>query len=389
MRTVLLAATAVAFGSGGGVKPVAAQSSSPSQATFREVLRIPHDDTSDSPSFHLTVAASIAADGTISVLDFFNYSVRIFGPNGGLLREFGREGRGPGEFTTPVALFTIADRIYVADAGARRLTWFTAAGQYRGDRAYPTRARSQGVGPSRVMPLRGAHVLVELATVYGNISAAQRYGNTRVVALDAGDRVKSILAEFPSGHPYAYSRSRPQFTTPAAGEYGRGGQVATLGDSLIVVVDAYRGLIRYFGATRDTISLLKTRGPLWEPRRVVVSDDDSVRTRAAAAGTLQAATGDVVVVYPEFEALVDAAIISSNGDVWLRERESTGGRVVRRVPGTSESYYVVPWQAGQPVRKVTLPPDLLLRSVNGDRVLGVHRDEDGVESIRLYSLVAH
>lgn len=71
-------------------------------------------------------------DGRIVVSDAQAHEVRIFSPEGQLLRQFGGEGDGPGEFRGPDHLRVTGDRIVVRDNNAHRFSVFTSDGEYLG-----------------------------------------------------------------------------------------------------------------------------------------------------------------------------------------------------------------------------------------------------------------
>jgi len=63
------------------------------------------------------------------VLDSKFKKINIFDPAGQLLKEFGREGQGPGEWTWPIGLQLVSDRQFVvADGGARKLVYLDLEG---------------------------------------------------------------------------------------------------------------------------------------------------------------------------------------------------------------------------------------------------------------------
>ncbi|MEQ9400988.1 MAG: 6-bladed beta-propeller, partial [Longimicrobiales bacterium] len=86
--------------------------------SLRERHRLGGDDTDDA-SFYLVRAAALGAGGEVFVLDGGNHRVFVFGPEGTLLRAFGREGQGPGEFQRARHLAVRGDSVLVTDSGNR------------------------------------------------------------------------------------------------------------------------------------------------------------------------------------------------------------------------------------------------------------------------------
>lgn len=75
---------------------------------------------------------SVRADamGNLFVLDPMNHRVLVFGPEGGLIRQVGRRGGGPGEFQVPANMTLSPDgNVAVYDFAKRRLVWFDSSGE--------------------------------------------------------------------------------------------------------------------------------------------------------------------------------------------------------------------------------------------------------------------
>ncbi|MBC7361587.1 MAG: 6-bladed beta-propeller [Candidatus Aminicenantes bacterium] len=79
--------------------------------------------------FGTIAGAAVTADGRIVVLDSKEKKIKIFDPAGKLLKEFGREGQGPGEWSMPVGLQLVSNRqLIVADGGGRKLVYLDLEG---------------------------------------------------------------------------------------------------------------------------------------------------------------------------------------------------------------------------------------------------------------------
>ena len=81
--------------------------------------------------FNHPTDAAVTADGEIYVADGYgNSMVHRFAPDGRHLMSFGRPGSGPGEFTTPHAVWVDgSDRVLVADRENDRIQLFDRAGR--------------------------------------------------------------------------------------------------------------------------------------------------------------------------------------------------------------------------------------------------------------------
>lgn len=79
--------------------------------------------------FGAIAGAVVTADGRIVVLDSKEKKIKIFDPAGKMLKEFGREGQGPGEWSMPVGLQLVSDhQLIVTDGGARKLVYLDLEG---------------------------------------------------------------------------------------------------------------------------------------------------------------------------------------------------------------------------------------------------------------------
>ncbi|MFW6078315.1 MAG: SDR family NAD(P)-dependent oxidoreductase [Gemmatimonadota bacterium] len=70
-------------------------------------------------------------DGRLYLADRMLKQVLSIRPDGGDARTFGREGDGPGEFSTPWSIAAGADRVWVFDMGRGDVQAFSSAGDYR------------------------------------------------------------------------------------------------------------------------------------------------------------------------------------------------------------------------------------------------------------------
>lgn len=68
-------------------------------------------------------------DGRLVVLDSIDKKVKIVDSSGKVMKEFGREGQGPGEWRNPIMLQLISDRlIMISDPGNRKILYFDLDG---------------------------------------------------------------------------------------------------------------------------------------------------------------------------------------------------------------------------------------------------------------------
>jgi hypothetical protein len=73
----------------------------------------------------------VDAQGNIYVLDWGDVDFKVFGPDGGLLRKFGKKGQGPGDFDIPAYFVLAADgRIFLLSGRQNQMIILDSAGKY-------------------------------------------------------------------------------------------------------------------------------------------------------------------------------------------------------------------------------------------------------------------
>jgi len=80
---------------------------------------------------------------------------------------------------------------------------------------------------------------------------------------------------------------------------------------------------------------------------------------------------------PEHLPVYEDMVAGTDGEVWLRMIGADRDAPVQ---------YLVLSPRGTPVARVTVPKAFMVMDVGRDYVLGVHRDDDGVERVKAYTL---
>lgn len=98
------------------------------------------DDTSrEDHWFGFLNALDVDAEGRIYTVDPKSVRIRIFGPDGELVKAFGREGQGPGEFSGPGGIVAAPDGTFVvSDVLNARLSFFKRDGAHIKDTLFGT-----------------------------------------------------------------------------------------------------------------------------------------------------------------------------------------------------------------------------------------------------------
>ena len=87
-------------------------------------------DYDEECSFAMVSDTDFLSDGSIAVLDRLKCSVSVFSRTGEYLYSIGRNGDGPGEFTSPGRMICIGDSLVITDRSAIRASVFSQSGDY-------------------------------------------------------------------------------------------------------------------------------------------------------------------------------------------------------------------------------------------------------------------
>jgi hypothetical protein len=100
------------------------------RAVLREDLIIGEESDKEDHWFSYLNYLAVDAAGNIYTLDPKDIRIRVFDPQGKLLRAFGRNGQGPGEFQGPgYIVITPKGKLFVSDVLNQRLTYMTLEGE--------------------------------------------------------------------------------------------------------------------------------------------------------------------------------------------------------------------------------------------------------------------
>ncbi|OGD11898.1 MAG: hypothetical protein A2Y86_04455 [Candidatus Aminicenantes bacterium RBG_13_62_12] len=119
--------------------PVAGPGGTPAAVSLVEDLVIGNDTSREDHWFGFLNSLAVDASGNIYTVDPKNIRIRIFAPDGSLVKAFGREGQGPGEFSGPGGITAAPDgSILVSDVLNGRISYFTREGAHLKDTSFGT-----------------------------------------------------------------------------------------------------------------------------------------------------------------------------------------------------------------------------------------------------------
>ena len=319
-------------------------------------------------------------NGHVVVANGNPLEMRIFDERGKFLRTFGRQGSGPGEFQQFSWIGLFGDTAIIHDLRERRITTvvltaaqpkpvtkpitstsdrgtFAITGRLPDGRfvAY-TLASPRFDGPPGVSRLPWSGGLVP-ATLDGKVDwFAKLDGMAQFVHNPTGN-IKEALVGPTAFSPWSY--------------------VATSGNAVWFGDGAADSLTRLSAdGTRRTIRLpLARRRP--SPAMIASERDQELalarNDRSRAFTNAKYGAELLPRQLPVFQSIQPGHA----GEVWVHEFTS---------PRTAPSRYIVINAAGIPVAQVNVPAGVRLSDLGRDFVVGVHTDDDGVETVRVYRL---
>ena len=344
----------------------------PFRLSAQPVLELSGDDAE--PLFRVTGVRQLS-DGRVVVANGGTSQLRWYAANGSLQRTIGAKGGGPGEFLALTWMAVLpGDSVLTYDARNRRYSVFSADGDFA--RSY---APSSELLPRPVGLAADGDVLVSLSSIGG--SGPPPNG---LVA----DTVRLALLA-PDGAMRADSLAR------VAGDETFI-DVSPTGINILRLPFAQRLMV-----AADSAGFWVARHGPFELARYAL--DGRLLCTVRLAGVERRATS----------ALVDAEIARTTGTIpsdGMRQRTADGLRalpVPENLPtvsrlltdpagrvwsqdfvaaGDSAATWRVFEPDGRYAGAVRMPARLLVQEIRGDRVLGVYRDEDDVEQVRVYAL---
>lgn len=320
------------------------------------------------------VTPFLLPDGGLGVPLASEGTIRIFDREGAMVRTLGSSGQGPGEFMRLAAAWARGDTIEAFDPELGRVTRFVPG-------EAPETILLEGVASAQT----GVPGLDAGGWVLYGVKEVGRTGRDRIAVhhFAPDGRHVAELGEVPGFRRHVHDAgSGPDPISPRP-------LVRTDGDR-VYVAETLNPRVREFDvSTGDTASLS------WEPAAALDTDEAVAiaREEALRPGGSQM---DEAVTRASFDALTGAEAVPVFQDflvdgeelVWVRDYDpaihgtSVGGLTT---PGPGGMWTVLNHE-GTHLTTVTLPADLEPLAIDSDHLIGVRRDELGVESVRVYRI---
>ncbi len=338
----------------------------------RPILVLGTRDGRGPDAFGKVAGAARLRSGAVTVVDGMSLEVRTFSSTGEPLRTAGRQGAGPGEFRTVKSVRHCAgDSTFVYDPALVRISVFDPGGSYT--RALDVRSWSpEGLPPYDFW----CNTTGTLLFIHRSSAPPAGLGPRRPdVAITLVDRDGSVvnLGTFPASERY-FSGSE-DFPRPLGKEtavaLGPAAVYLGTGDAFEIAQYSLRGTRR--GTLRDH------RDPVSvTTAHVNAFIEDQLARRAGRANTRALETLYREIEYPKTFPAHGALLVDPGDDVWVESYP---------IPGDKVHDWLIYSKAGVAVATMQVPSAFAVLEVGADYVLGVWRDESGVEYVTVYSLV--
>lgn len=372
------AAAAVACGGDDGGGPGVAPDAPPGTPRAadpepRLVVGTVEGDTAQ--QFHRVRTPFLMDDGQLVVPVSGADAIRVFGPDGELLRSLGGTGQGPGEFTSLSAAWARGDTVEAYDGSLRRVVRFFPDGTYR-------EVKLKGVRSAQ-LPVPGTWGdgwAVATLLFWG-------WGRRDEMAVHRYDRSGEDLGVVARVEGLARYRT-PLFSGPDP--LSPRALFALHGDELYVA-ETTTPEIRVYGPEGD-----RRRTLVWEPEERIPPEEAFARVVEAEVEDAGPDQAEAVRRRQEAHEVRDHVsafwgfLVDDEGFVWIQPYDPdahslrlTAGGLSR--PGSGGEWRILTPE-GEPAGRVAVPDDLEPIRVTSDAVVGVRRNELGVEFVQVHDL---
>ena len=335
------------------------------------------------------VAAAVRlSDGRIAIAEQSTRSVKLFDARGRFVRSIGRQGSGPGEFSSITRLALLPGDTIVAYDGLRgTLSVFDTTG-----RLARTSRLVTGMGGLQLSGLLGNGTMVLTRGYNPMFSRASRLERDSISYVTArpGSEALDTLVTVPGTDIYLFAGA--DFSSRNPLPFGRVSLIGVQQDRLAIATgDRWEvqirgpdGKLRELHRVRHQPAQV-TRDDIVAYKRATLERMRGVRISATGGGGGPPGSDWIarqermleVVPYPTTHAPYDSLLVAPGGELWVR----TTGK-----PGADPRIWIALAQSGAALGTAAVPASLRLLQVGRDFVIAVRRDEDDVEHVGVYPL---
>jgi hypothetical protein len=321
-------------------------------------------------------AALRLGDGRIAVANGGSREIRFYDARGTHLLSSGRQGGGPGEFQSIFALRRLpGDSLLVYDLSGFRLSWIDPAGRF---------VRSAPLAPTGTVPPRFVDRLADGSLLLsaparrssgGPPPSGMHRDTLQWLRMQPGGAVDSLLLTPGGESHYTVSQAGGQtsfsvLTLP----FMRGVMTAAAGDRYWQgTTDAYEVVLRRADGTPERI--VRRAVPPVPVKGAYL--DSLLRVQTSESGA-ESVKGWDAVPLPDALPAFQRLLVDDGGALWVQ-------RVAWPGAGVQPEWDVFDAR-GRMLGTVRMPPRFRATHVGADFVLGVGRDENDVQQVRMYRL---
>lgn len=253
-------------------------------------------------------AAERLAHGAIAVADAGNHRVDVFDPAGRKVRSIGREGRGPGEFSSPSWLGVRGDTLLVWDMVQSRLTRFDTTGILIGTDAPIT---DLGSFP-RVIGQRDDGSLLTITSASGGWRAGP-FRDSLLIVWVRPDGRRDTVATVPGDDQFGTRSQNGRVSETTTLPFGRRTVIAAHGGRVYVGTADSPTIVASSGNRAwDTVAIVRT-----PPPPVTRKDVDDYWARLLVTGARSSADAPAGIEYPKHFPPYTDLRIAPGGDTWI------------------------------------------------------------------------
>lgn len=322
----------------------------------------------------------VSNDGTIIISQPQDHNIRFFARSGAALGSFGRKGQGPGEFVDMTLSGWVGDTLWIGDFSTQRITLIAAGGTLIRSSMWPQGARA--TDPSRPVP---KFIATPIHSFY-------RDGSVGVFAIPSSDPIPAWMKQ-PPGTYQVFLRISKEGVFQRVIVWGyewdnwcrvgafhrpfcflalwtvsrRGGVFAT---AKVERSDQATDFVRVIAVSENGDTVFSRLVPVRRERVPEAVRDSVKRAFENALARATRAPVNPVEIPEVYAPFVQGLVANDEKTVWFEKGIAVG-----------EREWLIVDQSGQPIASVRVPRRLDLKVVSMDRVWGIERDSDGLESI--------
>ncbi len=344
----------------------------------REALRIGEEGGDPNYEFERIRHVMQTQSGQFVVADYGALNIRYFDAKGKFIRKLGRKGAGPGEFMSISMIALLPnDTLLVSDDLQRRLSVFSPTGEFVRTTMFESFEGKRS--PDLLVTLTDGTIVTRALTISTlPPSTKPVYLTQHLFVSDGTGKAVSQIGTFGMSEHFV------QATTKEMGgvaywslAYGRKMTVTSYGKRLLMG-DGTASEVKLYSTSGKLEEIIRTN----EARPKVESRDITMfRARASQGSRLPKDVHDRFLdemPYPNEFPAFSRFLAVDNGQIWLQRYPRADSLPDR---------WIVLDRNGAFVDHVSLPRRFSLLSITNNHLLGVMRDEDGVQHVRIVRYV--